>query len=81
MVAAQIGALVGLGGLDSAPVDTVLSVINLAACALYVYLAIGPVYRASGAMRAIQACVLAIAVGSIVLGYRFAVFLITLFAT
>jgi hypothetical protein len=81
MVAAKISALVGLGGLDSAPVDTVLSVINLAACALYLYLAIGPVYRASGAMRVVQACVLVLAVGAIVMGYRFAVFLIALHAT
>lgn len=81
MAAAQVSVLVGLGGLDSGPVDTLLSVINLAACALYIYLAIGPVYRASGAMRVVRACALALAVGAIVVGYRFTVFLITLYAT
>jgi Protein of unknown function (DUF3667) len=81
LLAAKVGALIGLGGLDSPRVDTVLSVINLAACALYLHMAIGPVYLASGAMRVVRACLLALAVGAIVLGYRFAVFLITLYGT
>ena len=81
LLAARVSALIGGGGLDSPRVDTALSVINLAACGAYLYVAIGPVYGASGAMRAVQAIVLALAVGAIVLGYRFAVFLITLYGT
>ena len=56
------------------------SLANLAACALYLYVAIGPVYGASGGVRVVQAIVLALAVGAIVLGYRFVLFLITLYA-
>ena len=40
------GALLGWGGLEAPMVDNVLSAANLAACALYVYAAIGPVYGA-----------------------------------
>ena len=79
LLAAKVSELVGLGGLESRWVDTVLSVFNLAACALYLYFAIGQVYRTRGAMRVVQAAVLSLAVGAIVLGYRFAVFLITLY--
>jgi hypothetical protein len=62
-------------------VDNVLSVANLAACGAYIYLAIGPVYGATGMLRAAKAFFLAVAVGAIVLGYRFVVFLITLYGT
>lgn len=81
LVAARISAWLGGGGLDSPRVDTVLSVINLAACAFYLYVAIGPVYGARGATRVVQTLVLALAVGAIVLGYRFVLFLITLYGT
>ena len=81
MLAAKGSALVGLGGLDSPRVDTVLSIVNVAACAAYLYLAIARVYGAQGAARALQAFVLTAAVAAIVLGYRFAVFLITLYST
>jgi len=81
LLVAKFSALIGGGGLDSPLVDKVLSVINLAACALYLYAAIGPVYGTSGTMRAVKAIVLALAVGAIVLGYRFVLFLITLYGT
>ena len=71
----------GFGGLDAPLVDNVLSAANLVVCAVYIYLAIGPVYRATGAMRATKAVFLAVAVAAIVLGYRFLLFLITLYAT
>jgi hypothetical protein len=71
----------GGGGLKSARVDNVLTVINLLACATYLYFATGAVYAARGAMRVVKAATLAIAVGAIVLGYRFLVFLITLYGT
>lgn len=81
LLAAKLSALFGLGGLETPLVDNVLSVANLAACAAYLYMAIGPVYGAVGALRIVQAGVLAIAVAAIVLGYRFVLFLITVTTT
>ena len=81
LLAAKFSALLGFGGLDAPLVDNVLSVANLVVCAVYIYLAIGPVYSATGAMRATKAVLLAVAVATIVLGYRFVLFLITLYAT
>ena len=80
LLAAKASALLGTGGLESASVDNVLSVANLAACMLYIYLAIGPAYHAAGAPRAMKAVVLAVAVAAIVVGYRFLLFVITLYA-
>jgi hypothetical protein len=71
----------GWGGLDSGRVDNVLSVFNLAACTLYAYLSIGRVYGTTGATRVAQSLLLALAVGTIVVGYRFLLFLITLYGT
>jgi hypothetical protein len=48
---------------------------------VYLYAAIGPVYGASGVMRGGQALILTLAVGLITLGYRFILFLITLYGT
>ncbi len=81
LLVAKVSALLGLGGLDAPMVDNVLSIANLVACAVYIYLAAGPVYGATGTIRVVKSAVLAIAVGAIVLGYRFVVFLITLYAT
>ncbi len=81
LLAAKLSAILGFGDLQTAAVDNVLSVINLAACAVYIYLAIGPVYGTTGGMRIAQTVALAIAVAAIVIGYRFALFLITLATT
>ncbi len=81
LLAAKFSALLGFGGLDAPVVDNTLSVANVIACAAYVYLAIGPVYGATGTMRAFSAVLLTLAVAAIVLGYRFVLFLITLYAT
>jgi hypothetical protein len=81
LLLARFNELVGFGGLDVPRVDNVLSIANLAACAGYIYLASGPVYGASGKLRAAKAFLLALAVAAIVLGYRFALFLITLYTT
>jgi hypothetical protein len=62
-------------------VDNVLSVANLAACAVYIHLAIGPVYGATGVLRIRNAIMLALAAAAIVVGYRFLLFLITLYTT
>jgi hypothetical protein len=81
LLAAKVSALLGSGGLDAPLVDNVLSAANLAVCATYLYVAIGAVYGAAGPTRILRAIVLALAVAAIVLGYRFALFLITLYAT
>ena len=81
LLAAKLSALLGFGGLDAPIVDNVLSVANLSACALYAYLAIGPVYGTTGVPRVAKALVLVLAAAAIVLGYRFALFFITLYGT
>ena len=63
--------LAGGGGLESPRVDAALSVFNLVACVIYLYLAIGPVYGEQGLMRAIKAAMLSIAVAAI--GHRLSV--------
>jgi len=81
LLAARSSEWAGAGGLDTPMVDNVLSLLNLVACAIYLYLALGPVYRTRGWARAMQAMALALAVGLIVLSYRFVLFLITLYGT
>ena len=81
LLLARFSELVGFGGLDVPRVDNVLSIANLAACVVYIYLASGPVYGAMGKLRAAKAFLLALAVAAIALGYRFVLFLITLYAT
>jgi hypothetical protein len=80
LLLAKLSAMLGFGGLDVPMVDNLLSVANLAACAVYIYLAIGPVYGATGPRRLSKAIVSTLVVAAIVLGYRFALFLITLYS-
>ena len=72
-------ALRGGGGLASPNVDTWLSLFNLAAIAIYTYLAIGTAYGSTGVSRFVCAGILAVAVGVLLVGYRFMIFLITLY--
>jgi hypothetical protein len=81
LLVAKLSESAGLGGLEAPWVDNVLSIVNLAACAVYIYVAIGPVYGATGALRIGNAILLALAAAAIVVGYRFLLFLITLHAT
>jgi hypothetical protein len=81
LLAAKLSALFGFGGLDTPMVDNVLSALNLAACAVYVCLAVRPVYGAAGVQRVAKSIALALAVAAIVLGYRFVLFFITLYGT
>lgn len=76
-----INVLLGGAGLNSARMDNVLSLINLVACATYLYVATGTAYDANGAIRVIKTLALALAVAGILLGYRFALFLLTLYTT
>lgn len=77
---ARVHMWTGGAGLDSPRVDNVLSVFNFAAGVAYLYAALGPAYGTRGPARFVKALVLAITVAAIVLGYRFALFLITLYA-
>jgi tight adherence protein C len=73
--------MLGGGGLRAPAVDLALSIFNLIACTAYIYLALGPVYQSSGVPRIAKAAALATAVGAIFVGYRFAIFAITLVTT
>lgn len=64
--------------MEAPVVDTLLSLFNLAMCVGNLYLAIGHVYGVRGFARAGTAILLAAGFAAIVVGYRFAVFLITL---
>jgi hypothetical protein len=53
----------------------------LIACAVYLYAAIGAVYGGGPTARVLSTIVLTMAVAAIVLAYRFALFLLTLYTT
>src|SRR3954453_9137129 len=76
---ADANLLLGGGGLSSPFVDTWLSVANLLAFGIYIYFAIGPVYSATGIPRYAVATILAVIIGALFVGYRFAIFLITFY--
>lgn len=76
---AAVDILLGGDGLKSPRMDNLLSAVNLTACIVYLYMAIGTVYGAKGALRLIKAVLLSAVVAAIVLGYRFVLFLITLY--
>lgn len=78
---AQIDLLAGGGGLQSAAVDTSLSVFNLTVSGAFIYLAIPKIYRTSGWARLGSTVVLTAGLGLLFVGYRFAIFLITFYAT
>ena len=59
--------------------DPWVSIALLAACAAYLYRAVGAVYAARGARRPLETTVLAVGVAALVLGYRFALFVLTLY--
>jgi len=71
----------GGAGMSSARMDGVLTILILVCCAAYLFRALGRVYGARGWKRVAEAAVLAVAVGALVLGYRFAIFLVTLYTT
>jgi hypothetical protein len=76
---ASIDVSLGGSGLNSASVDNILTALNLIACTVYLFVATGAVYGATGGPRLVKAALLALAVGAIVLGYRFLIFLITMY--
>lgn len=76
-----IDLLFGGRGLASESLDHGLSIVALVACAIYLYRAAGKVYGARGVARTFKVLPLALGVGGIFLGYRFALLLITLYST
>jgi len=81
LLVAALSGLLGFGGIDTPVVDNLLSVAMVLICAVYVYRAIPPVYGSHGAVRAVSAAFLVLAVAVLVLGYRLALFFITLYST
>lgn len=81
IVIGRIDVAAGGAGLASARMDNVLSATLLVAGGAYLYAALGPAYEVSGWRRSMAALLLTIAAAALVLGYRFAVFLIALAAT
>ena len=81
VVFAKVVASLGGPGLEAAAMDTGLTLFNLVVSGAYVWAALGPAYGIAGAERALKALVLTLAAPALVLGYRFAVFLITLYTT
>ena len=71
----------GGGGLTSPHVDLVLSISNLSAGGLYLYLALAIVYKMTGVARLLAAGVLSCVVAIIVIGYRFVMLILTLYTT
>jgi hypothetical protein len=73
--------MLGGEGLQSNAVDHGLALFNVTACGAYIYLALEPVYGAQGGWRVAQAALLAVSVAAVFIGYRFVIFLITLYST
>jgi len=66
-------------GLASDGLDHAISIALVTACAAYLYVATKVVYGAGGAWRVVKVAALTVIVAAIVLGYRFVLFLITLY--
>jgi len=77
----RVDVWMGGGGFGSDRVDQVISLVLLAVCAIYLHVATGIVYGAHGVLRVVKVFSLTAAVASIVLGYRFALLLVTLYST
>lgn len=75
------GILTGGERSTSQMLDDIISVGLLVACGVYLYVATGVVYGGGRTVRSIKAAALAVGAAAIVLGYRFALLLITLYTT
>lgn len=78
-----LGVQTRIGGSErlSAAMDTALFAIQLGASAIYLYLATGRVYGVSGLRRVLTAAALVATASCVVLGYRFVLFVVTLYGT
>lgn len=73
--------LLGGGDWIGSPLDKGIAVAALLACGTYLYCAAGKVYGVGGLMRVIKASVLALVAMLIFFGYRFFLFILTLYTT
>jgi hypothetical protein len=76
---AKLVSALGGPGLESAAMDNGLSMFNLVVSGIYIHAALGPAYEVAGMQRLVKALLLTLAAPVLVLGYRFAIFLITLY--
>lgn len=74
-----ISVWLGGPGLASPIVDYPISIGLLMASAIYLYFSVGAVYGSRGWVRILQVSVLTVGVAAIVLGYRFFLFVVTLY--
>jgi hypothetical protein len=81
LMAAGADAWFGGAGLSSPGFDHALSITLLLACAAYLYKAIRTVYGDRGPRRFLKVAILTVAVGAIVLAYRFVLLPLTLYTT
>jgi len=71
--------LTGGAGLNSESFDHILSAVDVTIAGAYLFVAAGTVYKERGAFRVFKTLLLVTATVGIVLGYRFALLLITLY--
>lgn len=71
----------GGSGIASGGMDVALFAIQLGTSAVYLYIATGKVYAVRGVRRFVSVAALIAAVGCVVLGYRFFLFVISLYGT
>jgi hypothetical protein len=81
LLLADIDMLIGGPGLRSSGIDNGLSVFNVLTCAVWLFFALHSVYGVTGPVRLLKTLALSVALMAIVLGYRFVLFLITLYST
>lgn len=80
LLLAEVQLRLGGAGLASPAVDLILTLFNLGVSAVYLWFATGVFYGARGALRIVKAGGLAFIMLLLVLGYRFAIFLVTLYS-
>ncbi|HEY0164292.1 MAG TPA: DUF3667 domain-containing protein [Sphingomicrobium sp.] len=80
VLVAEAELLAGGAGIRSPVVDVGLALLSIMACAAYIYAAIGPAYGATGGKRVAKALILTAIVAALFVGYRFAIFVITLYS-
>jgi len=74
------GVLAGWSASTAETLDGTFSIFLLAACGIYLYFASGAVYGGGRVARGLKSAALAVGAAAIVLGYRFALLLITLYS-
>jgi len=76
-----VNRFAGGPGIEAEHLDAGISLSLLVACAAYLYISVGPVYGGSAGSRFFKALGLTVGVAIIVLSYRFALLLVTLYST